>query len=83
MVEVIFVEPSDSPVALPPPHDQAIILSAKPYKKGEARTNAKKLNKLMADEGFEKDSQRWWRFTWTKSANLAIHDFSVDAVPRR
>ncbi len=82
-VEVILTESGGGPVALPEPHDHAIMLSAKQYKKVEAKKNVAKLNALMNAEGFAPDPKVWWRFSWLKAAQSAIEDFAPDSLPKR
>ncbi len=86
VVEVIVVDASGSPAMLPKPHDQAIILSAKPYSRKEAKKNQKKLTDWLRAEGFEPTAARWWRFTYVKplepAVELTINDFPATEVPR-
>ncbi len=86
VVEIIMAEPSGIPTMLPAPHDQAIILSAKPYSRKEAKKNQKKLVEWLKAEGFEQSPTRWWRFTYTKpfepAMELTVNDFPATEVPR-
>ena len=71
---------------LPKPHDQAIILSAKPYSRKEAKKNQKKLVDWLTAEGFQQSPARWWRFTYARpfktAIEVTINDFPAAEVPR-
>lgn len=83
-VEAVFLDINGAPVALPAPHDQAIMLSSRPYKKSEAKRYKEKLTALLLAQGFQADAKQWWRFRYAAEANADPLDFPVTVPkPRR